>query len=186
MDGENPTASPDGEWIVSMTSNPDHPGLWKIRRDGSNAVRLWEGSGFVPQVSPDGRYAAFASAGEERNVVDVGSGELVPFRILVPQPPGGMAGGLGRPRWFRGGRVIAFTGTDVDRVGVFAQDFAPGRDTSSTRRRLGGSDSDSEWDTESFDVSPDGRVLILSRSRRGGTVMLVENVPFVNGRAHRP
>jgi hypothetical protein len=76
--------------------------------------------------------------------------------------------------------MLAFTGADGDRVGVFAQEFDPQvGDTSATRRQLAGFDL--EWDTESFDIANDGRVVILSRVRPGGTVMLAENVPFVVG-----
>jgi len=49
--------------------------------------------------------------------------------------------------------------------------------TSSTRRRVAGFDA--ELMTESFDISPDGKTLILSRGRPAGSVMLAENVPHV-------
>jgi hypothetical protein len=58
-----------------------------------------------------------------------------------------------------------------------AQDFVPGRDTTATRRTLTGFDP--EWLTESFDISPDGTRVVVSRIRPGGTVMMAENVPSV-------
>ncbi len=59
IDAENPGATPDGEWIVYMTSNPSHPGMWKVRVDGSETVQLYDGPGFIPEFSPDGKYLAF-------------------------------------------------------------------------------------------------------------------------------
>ena len=44
-------------------------------------------------------------------------------------------------------------------------------------RRLAGFDP--VWVTESFEVSLDGSVVILSSVRPGGTVMIAENVPYV-------
>jgi len=180
VDAENPSATPDGEWIVYMTSNPEKLGLWKIRRDGSEAQQLWPGSGFVPELSPDGRHVVFVTTGRENNrilCVDIESGELLPFTIDVPRPPGALPSGLGRPRWIDGGRAIAFNGASGKQVGVMVQEFAPDRDTTATRREIAGFDP--VWNTESFDISPDGSLVILSRTRPGGTVMLAEGVPFV-------
>jgi len=180
VDAENPSATPDGEWIVYMTSNPDNLGLWKIRRDGSEAAQIWSGSGFVPELSPDGRYAAFVTPGATHNVmrvVEIESGEVLPFTIDVPRPSDASAGGLGRPRWLTGGSAIAFTGAAEGQVGVLVQDFARDRDTTASRRKLAGFDP--ERDTETYDVSPDGSLVILSGFKPGGTVMLAEDVPFV-------
>ena len=67
-----------------------------------------------------------------------------------------------------------------DQIGVMVQDFVPGRDTTGTRRKLVGFES--EWVVESFDLSPDDERIVLSRIQPGGTVMLAENVPRVTPR----
>ena len=58
---ENPTATPDGEWIIYSSGNPEKPGLWKIRVDGTEATHLFGGRATIPEVSPDGRHAVFRS-----------------------------------------------------------------------------------------------------------------------------
>jgi TolB protein len=181
VDAENPTATPDGEWIVYMTANPAHRGMWKIRPDGSEATQLWEGAGYISELSPDGRHALFATSQQDGvwiRVVNIETSALLPFRIGVPRElQRASNGSVGRARWTDGGRSIAFMGAVDDELGVFTQAFATSGDTSSTRRRLAGFDP--VWVTESFEISLDGSVVLLSNLRPGGTVMLAENVPFV-------
>ena len=50
---------------------------------------------------------------------------------------------IGRPRWMPDGRHVAFVAEDSRGVtGVAVQDFVPGRDTTVTRRPLGGFNAD--------------------------------------------
>ena len=59
------------------------------------------------------------------------------------------------------GRAVAFVGRNEKGVpGVFVQDFVPGKDTSKTRRPLGGFDPDRV--TETFGISPTGARLAIS------------------------
>jgi Tol biopolymer transport system component len=164
VNAENPTATPDFSWIVYASGNPRAPGLWKIKADGSSATRLVSGDVRTPAVSPDGKYVLFRRApagGKVRlEVVRTADGAPAPFetavRIVRPTEIS-----LGRPRWMPDGRRILFLGQDERGVtGVFVQDFVPGRDTIATRRAVGGFDT--ELLTESFDVSADGRRLLIA------------------------
>ena len=178
---ENPTATPDGEWIVYMTSNPDKAGVWKVRADGSESTQLWQGSGFIPEVSPDGRHVAFVlSEGSNVNrmhVLDLATGVTSPFSVGLSRGDGYGSNNMGRSRWFNDGKSIAFLVASGSEIGLMVQDFVPGRDTTATQRKLAGFDP--EWFSESFDVSPDGTRVVLSRLRPGGTVMMAENVPHI-------
>ncbi|MHC4093931.1 MAG: TolB family protein, partial [Planctomycetota bacterium] len=179
-DAENPTVTADGEWVVYWSANPEKLGVWKIRPDGSDATQLIEGPFMQPEVSPDGRYAAFVSIEVDtlRNfvrVIDVESGEVVPFAIEVPAPLRAPGIILGRVRWLPDGSAIAYVGLDErNRTGVFAQDFVPAGGTEQTRRPLAGFSP--EFITESFGVAPDGKQIILSGIRRSFRLMLAEGV----------
>jgi Tol biopolymer transport system component len=181
---ENPTVTPGG-WIVYTDDNPaaDFRGIWKMRLDGSAASRLVAGPHSNPEVSPDGRYAlaVLPDPGGLRNrvrVVDVESGALVPFEIEVAYRLDSPNVVLGRARWVPGGKAIAFVGMDDQgRSGIFVQDFAPGRDTTSTRRALAGFTQDHV--TESFGLSPDGRSLVLSTLEQSASLLLAEGVPGI-------
>jgi Tol biopolymer transport system component len=164
VNAENPTATRDGQWIVYSSGNPDKPGLWKIRPDGTEATHLFEGRATIPEVSPDGRHAVFRSfTGKypaRLRVARLEDGELEPFEILV-EAHRRTTISLGRARWMPDGSAIAFVGQDPDgAIGVYAQDFVPGHDTTATRRPLVGFDPDVA--AESFGIAPDGSRLVVA------------------------
>jgi Tol biopolymer transport system component len=175
LDAENPTATPDGRLIVYNSSNPAHSGLWTIRPDGSDATRLVPGVWSTPEVSPDGRWVAFRSQSEPRTVrvASLADGKVLPQAAVLPG-----ANAAGRPRWLPGGRRLAFTGTDASgAIGVFAQDFDPGRDTTATRAAL--STFDRDLPIESFGISPDGTRIVYAAGEDVSTLLLAEGVPGI-------
>jgi serine/threonine protein kinase len=178
VDAENPTATADGAWIVYASTNPDGPGLWKIRPDGTEPMLLLSGNPNLPEVSPDGRHALY-TVSESANlvvlrVVRIEDGEHEPFTIRIEQRRATPAA-LGRARWMPDGRAIAFVGQDATGVnGIFVQDFVPGEDTSSSRRPLGGFDR--QVATESFGVSPDGKRLVIAAWEQLFTIMRADGV----------
>jgi Tol biopolymer transport system component len=181
VDAENPTATPDGEWIVYGSGNPDKLGVWKVRPDGSDATQLVSGPMFVPEVSPDGRYALYGGAkspgrGTIIRVVEIESGREVPFEIDITVPSSAPVLTYARGRWMPDGRSILFVGADESgRSGLYVQEFVPGRDTSSTRRAVAGFDA--ELVTESFGISPSGDRLVVSLRDDSNRLVVVEGVP---------
>jgi Tol biopolymer transport system component len=172
LDAENPTATPDGRWVVYNSANPEAPGIWRIHPDGTGAERIVPGSWSVPDVSPDGRYVAFRTGGSQRSllVARLEDGAIVagPWEL-----PGQITNG--RARWMPDGKRLLFSGSDPSgAMGIYIQDFEPGRDTRATRRPLIGFDED--LIPESFTVSPDGALLIYSGSDTQQTLMLAEGL----------
>jgi Tol biopolymer transport system component len=155
--------TPDGQWIVHASGNPEKTGVWKVRPDGAEATHILAGSAHMPEVSPDGRHSLYRvqAAADLALIRVIGlDGVRVAFEIRVEYRRL-TRNLLGRARWMPDGRAIAFIGQDERGVaGIFVQDFAPGRDTSATRRKLTGFDP--EIATESFGLSPDGRRIVIS------------------------
>ncbi len=187
-DAQNPTGTPDGKWIVYSCANRSHPGLWKIHPDGTGAEQLAHGALQIPQVSPDGRYAACLLNVRTKpvlHVIRVEDGKDTTFAVL-PEPRRKTSVLPGRARWTPDGRGILFIAQDENGLdGTFVQDFRPDEDTTSTRRRLAGFDPD--WITESLGLSPDGRTLVLSESERVFSLMMAEGLQGLarpNGSAH--
>jgi len=58
IDAENPAAIPGG-WVVYASSQTAHPGLWKMRADGSEATLLVPGNVAWPDISANGQYALY-------------------------------------------------------------------------------------------------------------------------------
>jgi serine/threonine protein kinase len=182
VDAQNPTATPDGAWIVYASTNPTRAGVWKVRADGSQTTQLVaDVSAIHPEVSPDGRHVLWFSetpgAGRTLHVQRVEDGQAVDFRIE----------GLSawRARWLKGGKQIAFLHREGrNPLGIYVQDFVPGRDTTASRRRLAGFDSDRE--TESFGFSRDESRVALSQTEYGAALLLVEGVDGIGGPGGAP
>ena len=145
---------------------------------------IYRQSYLQPDLSPDGRYASFVSLEIDTllslvEVVDVETGEMVPFRIEVPSPLQSTNIIFGRTRWLPDGSAVAWVGIDEQgRSGIYAQDFVPGKDTSATRRALAGFSDD--YTTESFGISPDGTKITLATLEQTIQLMLAEDVPGVS------
>jgi hypothetical protein len=81
----------------------------------------------------------------------------------------------GRMRWMPDGRAIAFVARNERGVpGVFVQDFAPGKDTSKSRRPLGGFDP--ERLTETFGISPNGARMAISSTENVTNLIVASEV----------
>ncbi len=180
VDAENPTATPALEWIVHSSSNPSGSGIWKVRPDGSDATRIAEGVFAIPEVSPDGRYAAYLAFDQTLSVirvVELETATILPFEIRSPIGGANLIITIGRVRWLPDGSGIAFIGVDdAARTGIYVQDFDPERNTDHTRRVLAGFSDD--YGTESFDISGDR--IIVSRANETRSLMLATGVPGVD------
>jgi len=189
VDAENPTMTPGGEWVVYGSSNGDKTGIWRVHPDGTGAAQIAAGSLTVPDVSPDGRYALGVRLNPEATLVrvevhDIARAEPVPFAIELPFDIRVNVVVIGRGRWMPDGNAIAFVGTDEHHyTGIFVQDFVPGKDTRASRRALSGFSG--EYDNESFDISPDGKTLVVSRVQQMRSLMLAEGLPGVKPIAQR-
>ena len=60
-------------------------------------------------------------------------------------------------------------------IGIYAQDFVPGRDTSATRRPIAGFDPDVA--AESFGIAPDGSRLVIAGWVQLFSLMEAEGIP---------
>jgi len=161
---ENPTATPDGKWIVYSSGNPQKAGLWKIHPDGTGATQVVKGRVSLPDTSPDGRHVVYRVFSGKYpailRVVRLDGGQVEPFEIAVDARRRTTVT-LGRARWMPDGKAIAFVGQDEDGgSGIYLQDFVPGQDSVATRRKLGRFSADIA--TESFGLAPDGSRLVVA------------------------
>ncbi|HSD71712.1 MAG TPA: hypothetical protein VLE54_02920, partial [Thermoanaerobaculia bacterium] len=156
-------------------------GLWKIHPDGSGNTRLVTGTTVIPEVSPDGQYVSYRSTllinRFDVSVARISDGSITHL-ASVQALPQNMRNSLGRTRWMPDGKAVAYIGQNEKAAyGVYLQDFAPGKDTSATRRPLAGFDLDVS--VESFGISPDGTHIILAGWQQAFTLMVADRVPKV-------
>ncbi len=167
VDAQHPSTWPGGDWIVYATQNEDHPGIWKMRTDGSDAQPLEAArGGRLPQVSPDGRWVAYLDWALARptnsiRVVDLESGKLTDFEIAVQAPrPGPGSRSLGRSRWSPDSSTLYFLGqNEAGDNGVYRQQFHPTEDTSGTREEILSSEGGFRI-LETFDLTPEGGLVV--------------------------
>jgi len=183
VDAENPTLAPDGASLVYASGRQPQPGLWRVRTDGTGAARLTDSFGVIPEYSPDGRWVLYleqSASGALRTLKVVSSedGREAPFRIGLEMKERTAGYSLGRARWTPDGSAIAFVAQDeAGRHGIFVQEFAPGRDTTATRRALAGFVAGQV--VESFGFSPDGRRLTIAVREEQSNLLLAEGVPGI-------
>ena len=183
VDAENPSMTPDGKWIIYNSYNPDLKirGIWKIHPDGTGAERIADGLTQWPEISPDGRFACYSFYKESLNdrmvyqrVVEIATGSPVPFEIEVSNRD--RVGG--RLRWMPDGKSIVFVDENADgNWGLFAQDFIPGKDTSSSRRPIAGFDPDRKMDT--FSISRDGSSIIVAEVEVLSSLVMATGIPGI-------
>lgn len=187
-DAENPTATPDGQWIVYNSFNARKAGIWRVRADGTQVTQLVSGRTALPEVSPDGQYAAYLAQSRTAlanlRVVRLADGK--DMGINIPMRTNRRTSAiLGRARWMPDGKTLAFLAQNEEGVnGVFLQDFAPGTDTSATRRPFGGFDR--ETATESFGIAPDGKTMTVAQWEQLFSLFSIEGVPGIRKKETRP
>jgi hypothetical protein len=153
--------------------------------NGGDQVRLVDKAVAVPEISPDGRYVSYVDSLTSRiRVVGLHDGTPVPFEIAIERGKTTTAI-LGRSRWMPDGGAIAFLGQDERGVnGLFVQDFAPGRDTAATRRKLGGFDA--EHSVETFAISRDGKYVTAGGWEQMFNILIASHVPGIGDRPRKP
>lgn len=175
VDAENPTMTHDQRWIVYNSYNQKQIGIWKIHPDGSGATQLVAGLTQQPEVSPDGKFVAYAwykqsvvGSTAYIHIANFDTGATIPFELKAEH---------GRCRWMPDGKSIAYIDlNERGDLGIFVQDFIPGKDTFATRRPLAGFDPDKQ--TETFGISPDGNSITLTEMELLSSLVRVENVPY--------
>jgi Tol biopolymer transport system component len=184
QDAENPTMTPDGEWIVYASANDQKIGLWKIRPDGTDAVRLHEGTDLIPEVSPDGRYVLFSfirGMDYVIKIVELDTGEIVPFEINISLTQRNQDVVFGRARWTPDGSGIVYVGQGPKgESGIYVQDFAPGQDTHASRRAVAGFSN--RYSSESLGIAPDGKSVVVSTIFNRRTIEMADQLNLENWR----
>jgi Tol biopolymer transport system component len=185
VDAENPTVASDGQggqWVYYGSYAAKNPGVWRMRLDGSEAARVVAGTFRDPAISPDGRHVAFIDVSEANHarlrIARVADGGFDTFVLDVQVNPAAGVAGF-RLRFMPDGRSVIFGGFDPGGgSALWIQAFEPGRDTTSTRRRI--ALFDAAQTVETFAISPDGRRVIVSATERPSDLVLVEGLAGVS------
>jgi len=158
--------SPDGKWVVYSRWGSEK-GVWKVSMEGGNAVRLSDTDAHVPTVSPDGKMVAYsyedASANPPRGIAIMAfEGGSPTKRFDIPH------GELTAFRWAADGRSLLYSKSEGGVSNLWSQPIAGG-----TPKQITNFNSE---EIDDFDVSRDGKRLVMSRGTPKQDVVLIHDV----------
>jgi serine/threonine protein kinase len=161
-----PSWSPDGKWVAVSAGREAESEVMKVSLEGGSPVRL-QAQAFQPVWSRDGRFILY-------NVRPVGA-YLRPVKAITPQgqpfpfPELKIAAGRAEPyRFLPTGNAIAYLVGDRPQQQNFClMELSSGRTRQLTNLRSG-------FGIQGFDVSPDGKEILFSRTRDNADIVLID------------
>ncbi len=162
-----PAWSPDGRFITIAANKPDAhgtPHLFQVPVDGRSPAVLVDGYSRDPAWSPDGRFVLYSGP-------DVGTRFAV--KSLATQVSSAALPALTLTRGARhlallqGGRTVVFLQGDIQHKNLWQMDLQTGSERPLTQLPPG-------FDIDDFDLSPDGRQIVIERVQERSDVMLLD------------
>ncbi len=161
----SPAWSPDGRSITSAASDNGVPHLFQVRIDNGSAAVLVRDYSLDPAWQPDGRLVIYSGP-------DVGTTFLVksltPGGVAHPLPRlTNLTRGARHLKFLPGGRGLAFLRGGIEHKDLWVMDLDTGAE-----RQLTSVPAD--FDIRDFDISPDGREVILERMQTRSDIVLLD------------
>jgi Tol biopolymer transport system component len=159
----DPTWGPSGSSITSAANVDGTPHLFTIALDGSPAPLVRE-YGVDPVWAPDGHFVVYSGP-------DIGT--TFPVKAATakaephPLPDLTLTRGARRLRFFPGRRALVVMRGDIQHKNLWLIDLETGAERQLTR-------FPPDFKVRDFDISPDGRELVLERIQEHSDVVLLE------------
>ncbi len=159
-----PAWAPDGQSITSAANVQGVPHLFRIPVDGRPPALVVREYSVDPVWERDGRFVVYSGPdiGTTFSVKAV-TAEGVPY----PLPTLTLTRGARHLAFLSGGRALVFLGGEIRHKNLWLIDLETG-----ARRRL--TNLASNFDIRDFDVSPDGREVVLERVQERSDVVLLD------------
>ena len=160
-----PQVTPDGRWIVFASWRSGKQALWKMPIDGGEPTQLTDKFTYWPVISPDGKLIACGydeqpGAPPRIALISIDGGDFVKtFDIPVTA--------AGPFRWSGDGKAVLYRNTRNVITNIWAQPI-----DGTAPKQLTDNKSDQIFD---FDLSRDGKQLVLSRGTVTSDVVLISN-----------
>jgi len=156
----NPVVSPDGKWVIYQDITD--PGLWKISIDGGTPQLITNKLTSQASISPDGkllacRYREQDLSNFKLGIIDLASGATVKTIDIAPTD--------NALRWTADGRAVLYAERRAGVSNVWSQPI-----DGSAAKQLTNFKADQVF---GFDVSRDGKSLVLARGTVSNDVVLI-------------
>jgi Tol biopolymer transport system component len=160
-----PAWAPDGQSLMSAALDRDAPRLYLVSLDGAGPVRWLQEYSVDPVWDPGGQFVIYTGA-------DVGT--TFPVRAATtagggphPLPDLTLTRGARHLRFLPGGRVLVMLRGEIDHKNLWLVDLDNGRERQLTN--LG-----PDFNIRDFDVSPDGREIVLERVQERSDIVVID------------
>jgi len=165
-----PHCTPDGKWVVYTLLGAGKPTIWRVSIDGGAPEKIIDGYATNPTVSPDGKSIACSYREQPNARMKIGL-----FIINGGQPIRSFDTGArsvfdsvnSSLRWTPDGRALTYVLTSGDVSNLWSQPVSGEPAKQLTRFKSNR--------IFSFDWSPDGQQIILSRGTVTSDVVLISN-----------
>jgi Tol biopolymer transport system component len=160
----DPTWAPDSQSITSAADDHGVPHLFRVPVDGGSPAPIVPEYSVDPAWAPDGRFVVYSGP-------DIGT----TFSVK-----GATAGGAGYPlptltltrgarhlAFLAGGRALAFLRGEIQHKNLWLLDLKTGAERQLAQVPL-------DFEIRDFDVSPDGREVVLERVQQHSEVVLLD------------
>jgi Tol biopolymer transport system component len=161
-----PAWAPDGQSITSAADDHGIPHLYRVPVDGRAPTPFVQEYSVDPVWAPDGSFVAYSGP-------DVGttfSVKAVTTQVAAhPLPALSLTRGARHLVLLPGGRALVFLKGEIQHKDLWLVDLETGVERQLTK--LAG-----DFDIHDFDISPDGRDVVLERVQENSDVVLMELV----------
>ncbi len=159
-----PAWAPDGQSITSAVDDHGVPHLFRVPIDGRSPVPFVQEYSVDPTWAPDGRFVVYSGPdiGTTFSVKAVNA-EAAPH----PLPALTLTRGARHLTFLPGGRALVFLRGDIQHKNLWLVDLETGAERQLT-------DLPPDFDIRDFDISPDGREVVLERVQERSNVVLLD------------
>ena len=160
----SPTWAPDGQSITSAVDDHGVPHLFRVPLDGRPPTLFIQEHSVDPAWAPDGRLVVYSGP-------DIGTTFSVKAVTAEaashPLPPLNLTRGARHLAFLPGGRALVFLRGEIQHKNLWQIDLETGVERQLTNLAP-------DFDVRDFDVSPDGREVVLERVQDRSDVVLLD------------
>jgi Tol biopolymer transport system component len=160
----DPAWAPDGQSITTAANDHGVPHLFRVPIDGRSAAPFVRESSVDPAWAPGGRFVVYSGPDiGTKFSVKAATAESSPH----PLPPLTLTRGARHLAFLPGGRTLVVLRGEIQHKNLWLIDLETG-----TERPL--TNLPSDFDIRDFDISPDGREVVLERMQVRSDVLLLD------------